>query len=664
MHRSPVLAVPLLLLALSADAAAAARTLVVALEVQADAARVLSFTLKAREPIDRAPTPAPRAHDADGPTQLELALLGPGGARLVRRLDVAGLCLQHPAGAPPHLEGDRIRLHQESIVAELPELAGFDRLEVAVHDRAGEGLRRRVLGAPALDPAAFVAAGGPFSAADLPWAGSAADDPVLPAASTASWPENWGESVNYVVFGDETEADRRINIVIVPDGYRHDEKALMETHAADLVQHFRQKTPYAEHDPFLNYVLVYAYSVASGTDQCDCSIVLDSAMGTRFPLQNPQCGHSDNRCLYYGGGCDTPGTANITAAELRAPYHDTTIVMVNTSRYGGCGGARAVYSAANASAREIAVHELGHSLGGLADEYTAYTGCGSSAGEINTSKNATQGAWPEWIAALGAPRQGAQYYSQCLYRPADNCEMRSLNQPFCAVCNQRWSLVVFGHPRVAPSAPLSSAAPASPVGAWSAVPVDFDVVTRLATGAAVTNRITWTLSGPGVPPDTVLASGPAPHLTHAFPAPGTYALTAQVVADTNFVKPSKYGANVDTANWTVEVAALPPAPEVSPPGAAAPLAFADPSTVVWQDAGAAGVLAYNLYRGSLAGLPTGSYGACLFGALPAAQATLGPEVPAAGAGWTYLVSGENPLSEGSLGQSSAGLPRLPDAPCP
>ena len=52
------------------------------------------------------------------------------------------------------------------------------------------------------------------------------------------------------------------------------------------------------------------------------------------------------------------GTSNIAAAELRAPAHDETIVLVNTDRYGGCGGSRAVYSAANAAATEIAVHEL------------------------------------------------------------------------------------------------------------------------------------------------------------------------------------------------------------------------------------------------------------------------------------------------------------------
>jgi len=108
-------------------------------------------------------------------------------------------------------------------------------------------------------------------------------------------------------------------------------------------------------------------------------IIWDTAMSTRFLVSTPICGHSDNRCLYYGGGCDTDTSNHIPQTELRAPAHDETIVMVNTDRYGGCGGERAVYSAANSSATEIAIHEMGHTAFALADEYPYYAG-GSETG--------------------------------------------------------------------------------------------------------------------------------------------------------------------------------------------------------------------------------------------------------------------------------------------
>jgi hypothetical protein len=640
------------------------RTLVVGIEVDRDESRLVAYTLKSRP--YRAPEheAEPRAHDDAESAQIEVSLLGPGGARHTRRVDAGPLCLVHSGDTEPHIAGDTIRLHRDAVVLELPEIAGFDRVEIAYHDRARGALERRSLGEARLDRAAFTAAAGPFDYADVKFAEPADDAaPPLPTAATVLWPESFGDDDIYTVFGDPTEGDRRINYVIVPDGYRYAEKALMEAHAAQTVAHFRAKTPHAEHDLFHNYILVYAYSQESGTDQCDCSIVVNSAMGTRFPNVTPQCGHSDNRCLHYGSGCDTNGTTNIVAAELRAPFHDETLVMVNTGRYGGCGGSRATFAAGSGAALELAVHEMGHSAAGLADEYGYQAGCGSTAGELNTSTNAVTGAWPEWIPELGPPREGAQYWTQCLYRPLDDCEMRNLDEPFCPVCNQRWSLFTFGHPRVAPTAPIESKSPAGPtVAAWVGVPVDFSVATRLSVGPNVTNALTWVLRPPGPSLPMIVATGTTAH-TQVLDAPGLYKLSAEVIADTNFVKPAKYGANVDLAAWDVTATVLPLPPEVSGPAATTPLRFVDAVHLAWEDASAVYAFAYNLYRGSLSALPSGEYGACLQPGLPAPTA-VDASLPLPGTGWFYLVAGSNPSGEGSLGASSAGVQRQVAVPCP
>ena len=126
----------------------------------------------------------------------------------------------------------------------------------------------------------------------------------------------YGDPNIFRVEGNEAEVDRRLNVTVVPDGYTYADKAVMDAHFDAMVAHFRNKTPYKEHDAFVNYILVYAYSNESGTDQCDCDIIVDTAMATRFTESNPQCGHSDNRCLYYGGGCDTNSSGNIALAEL------------------------------------------------------------------------------------------------------------------------------------------------------------------------------------------------------------------------------------------------------------------------------------------------------------------------------------------------------------
>ncbi|HET8947855.1 MAG TPA: M64 family metallopeptidase [Candidatus Polarisedimenticolia bacterium] len=536
------------------------RTLVAALLVDRFEARLLTVEPKDRpflEPPDAAALREPRAGE---PVQVEVTLRDAAGPRLILRPEIRGLCLDHDPSAPPHVEGDTIRLHRESFLVELPDLPGADRIEVAVgRPRPGGGApERRVLATEQLDASRAGGADFPTPGAGSPTGGFTPADPSVvstPGLATSGqvhWPEEFGDPDITTTWGDPAETTKRINIVLVPDGYTHADKATLQSHAQALVNYLRATTPYREHDRFINYTLVYAYSNQSGTDQCDCASVVDTAMNTGFPAAGDPCGGSANRCLYYDSGCDSGTAANIALAEARAPAHDTTIVLVNTTRYGGCGGARAVFSAGNSSASEIAAHELGHSLAGLADEYVSYVGCGN-AGGVNTSTNPTVGAWPEWIGDLGAPFLGAQYYNQCVYRPAGDCKMRSLFAPFCPVCNQRWSLTIFGHPRVTFSAPLSSLSPSEqtlslPVGGSQS----FAVTTRLQEMTGVTNKITWKVQGPGDPAPVQVATGVTTY-NRTFASTGAYTVSCDIEADANFVKPAKTGANLGRATWTLYV---------------------------------------------------------------------------------------------------------------
>jgi len=520
-------------------AGAPERTLAVGLMVDRSEAQLVAYSLKDRPWRSPGALPAPRAVEGGGAIQLEISWLDPKGNGLTQRIELRGLCLDHDGDAPAHIEGDTIRLHRESFLVELPENAVDGTIEVGYYRGTGAKLSRVTVGRLRLGAEA-----------------SELEATLTPGV--VHWPEEYGDTDKYKIYGNEAETDKRINVVLVPDGYTYAQKTLLEAHAANLVSYFRAKTPFAEHDPFINYTLVYAYSTQDGTDQCDCDIVRDTAMRTRFPNAGYACGNSGNRCLYYGLGnggpdCDPiTSPTNIVAAELRAPAKDVTLIMVNTTRYGGCGGSRAVYSAGNSAATEIAVHELGHSLAGLADEYVSYAACGSAAGGVNTSFNNLDGDWPEWIADLGAPVQGAQYYSDCIYRPTSNCDMRALGQAFCPVCSQQFALTFFGHWRVNPTAPIASSAPSGPVAAVVDTNVDFSIATRFAVGPVVKNTVTWQLEGPGFPvPSTVATDVPA--LTRSFVDPGTYTLTCEVVADTNFVKPEKTGANRDVASWSVSV---------------------------------------------------------------------------------------------------------------
>jgi cysteine-rich repeat protein len=130
--------------------------------------------------------------------------------------------------------------------------------------------------------------------------------------------------------------------------------------------------------------------------------------------------------------------------------------------------------------------------------------------------------------------------------------MRTLGPEFCSVCKQQWGLTYFGHSRVSPTAPLEARNPESPLFTAVGAPVTFTLSTRLANGAGVTNGYTWKLQGPGMPVPTTIATG-VDTISGSFNAPGVWVMTAEVVADTNLIKPAKNGSNVDTAIWEVDV---------------------------------------------------------------------------------------------------------------
>jgi hypothetical protein len=112
---------------LAEPVAVSERTISVALELDRDGARLLGFAIKNR-PYDRAEDPAFLVQDARGPetAQIEIALIGDDGGRFTRRLEMRGLCLDHGPESDPHIEGDTIRLHRESVVVDLPRIVGYD----------------------------------------------------------------------------------------------------------------------------------------------------------------------------------------------------------------------------------------------------------------------------------------------------------------------------------------------------------------------------------------------------------------------------------------------------------------------------------------------------------------------------------------------------------
>jgi IgA Peptidase M64 len=263
---------------------------------------------------------------------------------------------------------------------------------------------------------------------------------------------------------------KRYNIVILGDGYRQAELAKYAADVNSFVAKFKATVPFDKLWPGINIHRVDVTSVDSGAD--DPRTCGDGSIGTgktaKTYFDSTFCTNGIRRLLT----CNVATAKNVAQAQV--PQVHMTMVIVNTTEYGGSGGQVATFSTAP-NAEEIGLHEMGHTAFGFADEYEYYQGCGSgevghdhfSGGEpvepnVTAVTDKTKIKWktlltstadalpttanmqcsdcdpqpnPKAATYVGA-YDGARYFHCGCYRPSFNCRMRALNFSYCAVCQQ------------------------------------------------------------------------------------------------------------------------------------------------------------------------------------------------------------------------------------
>ncbi len=237
----------------------------------------------------------------------------------------------------------------------------------------------------------------------------------------------------------------RIDLIFIGDGYTASQiDSVYPDHVQDELDYLfsgAYKNPFPRYHNFFNAHRVNVISNESGADQPPNGVFRDTALDASYWWNG-----SVERCLYLDTGkANTAVTAALAGTGIDI---DARLGVVNDEKYGGCGGSWAVYAGANSSATDIAVHELGHSLGALADEYfyseDHYTGGEPSS--VNLTTNPNLGKWDRWVgfndpATNVGPIgyfEGGGYYATGLFRPSNNSEMRALFRPFDAVSREQF----------------------------------------------------------------------------------------------------------------------------------------------------------------------------------------------------------------------------------
>lgn len=224
----------------------------------------------------------------------------------------------------------------------------------------------------------------------------------------------------------------RINLVFMGDGYTAGEQAKFITDVNDILDEMFAQLPFKPYKNYFNVFAIKVISAQSGANHPknspdpDCTFpaaVVDNYFGSTFDYSGI------HRLLYPQ---KLSNVINVLAANF--PLYDQAFVAVNTPYYGGAGGFVATCSD-HANGRDVAIHEIGHSFAGLADEYWAGAQYAAEKANMTQQTNTTLVKWKNWVGTDGVnifPHGESPTWN----RPHQNCKMRYLNVPFCKVCSE------------------------------------------------------------------------------------------------------------------------------------------------------------------------------------------------------------------------------------
>jgi hypothetical protein len=150
----------------------------------------------------------------------------------------------------------------------------------------------------------------------------------------------------------------KVDLAIVGDGYTEDEHAKFDADAKRAAAYLFSVEPFRSRSHDFNVNTVFVESAQSG--------VTDSHLGERR--------ESAFGCAYGSGAGErtlSVGDETKLRDAAAALAYDVLLVAVNSRRYGGSAyfGGPAVVAMDSAAARYLVLHELGHALAGLAEEY-------------------------------------------------------------------------------------------------------------------------------------------------------------------------------------------------------------------------------------------------------------------------------------------------------
>lgn len=252
------------------------------------------------------------------------------------------------------------------------------------------------------------------------------------------------------------EPNHKLDIVFVPEGYSENEMDKFKNDCKRFAECLFEYSPFKENKDKINIWGIEAPSPESGTDIPGKNVWVRTLLNSHFYTFDSE---------RYLMTTDYHAIRDIAA---NAP-NDQIFILVNTSKYGG-GGIYNYYNVTSVdhqASKQVFIHEFGHGLAGLADEYgndPTYQDFYPSDVEpwepnITTLVN-FEGKWKKLVEdntpiptpdeeiyrdKIGA-FEGAGYVPKGVYRPTHNSIMRAFSSnEFNIVCKEVLEKIILSY---------------------------------------------------------------------------------------------------------------------------------------------------------------------------------------------------------------------------
>jgi hypothetical protein len=238
----------------------------------------------------------------------------------------------------------------------------------------------------------------------------------------------------------------KLDLLILAEGYTQSETDTFFEDAQRLSSELLSTPPFNRVAEKITIRAMSVFSKESGTDDPGKGIWKNTAMNSSFNTFDTD---------RYLESMATWKIWDYAAAQPR----DHIIVLVNSKKYGGGGVYNhfSITSAGHRASAKVLIHELGHGLAGLGDEYYSSDVSYADFFDLNTEpwhpnittlvtfeskwKNLIDSTTPIPTPALSKYKdvtglfEGAGYAAKGIFRPALHCRMKSNEaEGFCEVC--------------------------------------------------------------------------------------------------------------------------------------------------------------------------------------------------------------------------------------